>query len=57
MIQSTVYSSTPTTNNLTYQYRSNDGYPLSLTYTIHTLIFSTINITTTFQYGEPFMDE
>lgn len=57
MIQSTVYSSTPTTINLAYQYRSNDGYPLSLTYTIHTLIYSTINITTTFQYGEPFMDE
>lgn len=57
MIQSTVYSSAPTTINLAYQYRSNDGYPLSLTYTIHTLIYSTINITTTFQYGEPFMDE
>lgn len=57
MIQSTVYRSTPTTNNLTYQYRSNDGYPLSLTYTIHTPIYSTINITTTFQYGEHFMDE
>lgn len=49
----------PSTTNWVYhyQYRSNDNYPSSVTYTTPTAVYSTITITTTFHYGEPFMDE
>lgn len=57
VVQSVYHSTSQATNNWVYQYRSNDGYPLSVTYTVHTAYYSTITITASFHYGEHFMDE